>query len=78
MNNQPISNSQAKTNSSTMQQLFQNIWKIALPITIVSMLAMGIGAIAILNDAPMEQETIIELKPDGIKLENRIKKGQSE
>ncbi len=61
-----------------MQQLFQHIWKIALPMIFVSILAMGIGAIAILDDAPMEQETIIELKPDGIRLKNRIKKGQTE
>ena len=61
-----------------MKQLFQHSWKIAVLITIVSILGMGIGAIALLDDAPTEHETTLEITPEGFKLKNRIKKGQTE
>ena len=61
-----------------MKELFQHSWKIAVLITIVSTLAMGIGAITFMGDAPTEQKTTIEITPKGFKVENQIKKGQAE
>ena len=76
MNNQ--SNSQNQNNNSSLGQVFNHSGKIAILLTIVAMLSMGIGAIALMEDASMEQKTIIKLSPNGFILENWIKKGEVE
>ena len=75
MNNQSTSNLQNQNNNSALGQVFKQSGKIAILLIIVAMLGMGIGAMVLTGDAPTEQETIIEFSPDGIRFENRIKKG---
>ena len=76
MNSQ--SNSQNQNNNSALGQVFNQSGKIAILITIVAMLGMGIGAMVLMGDVSVEQDTIIEFSPNGIRLENRIKKDQVE
>lgn len=75
MNNQD--NPQNQNNNSALGQVFKHSGKIAILLTIVVILG-GIGAIALMEDASMEQKTIIKLSPDGFILENWIKKGEVE
>lgn len=71
MSNQ--SNSQNQNHNSTLGQVFKHSGNIAILLTILGMLA-GIGAMVLMGDAPATYENIIEVRPDGFRLENRIKK----